>query len=80
MIIKVIQKKDNKPIVIPVLPKVREIFGQGLLYSVSTLKLNKHFKTLGEKAGIDKSTMGRLKEKVDKVGLRGVKRVRPKWM
>ncbi|TYA69974.1 phage integrase SAM-like domain-containing protein [Seonamhaeicola marinus] len=75
LIIKIIQKKGNIPINIPVLPKVREIFENGLPYTVSIQKLNKHYKEIGEKAGIDDMIMGRIQEK----GRRGVKKLRPKY-
>ncbi|WP_456441882.1 phage integrase SAM-like domain-containing protein [Psychroserpens sp.] len=74
LIIKTIQKKGNKPIIIPVLPKVRKIYEEGLPYEVSIQKLNKHFKEIGEIAKLDDMVMGRIQEK----GRRGVKKLRPK--
>lgn len=79
LIIRVIQRKGNKPVQIPVLPKVRDIFEDGLPYSVSTQKLNKHFKTLGKMAKINVEVMGRLEESDNPMGKRGVKKLRPKW-
>ncbi|WP_111308568.1 phage integrase SAM-like domain-containing protein [Confluentibacter sediminis] len=74
LIIKIIQKKGNKPIIIPVLPKVRKIYEEGLPYEVSIQKLNKHFKEIGRIAKLDEMVMGRIQEK----GRRGVKKLRPK--
>jgi len=75
LIIKIIQKKGNQPIIIPVLPKVRTIYENGLPYTVSTQKLNKHFKEIGEKAELNEMIMGRIQE----TGRRGVKKLRPKY-
>lgn len=75
LIIKIIQVKGNKPIIIPVLPKVRRIYKEGLPYNVSIQKLNKHFKEIGEKAQINELVMGRIQEKER----RGVKKLRPKY-
>jgi integrase len=76
LIIKIVQKKVKKPIIIPVLPKVREIYETGLPYTVSVQKLNKHFKEIGKKANLNEMVMGRIQEK----GGRGVKKLRPKYM
>ncbi|MEA1784736.1 phage integrase SAM-like domain-containing protein [Arenibacter sp. GZD96] len=75
-VIKFIQKKVNKSVTIPVLPKVLEIYENGLPYRVSIQKLNKHFKTVCKLAGIDEMIMGRLR---DKETGRGLKKLRPKW-
>jgi len=79
LIIRVIQRKGNKPVQIPVLPKVKEIYENGLPYPVSTQKLNEHFKILGQKAGLTIEVMGRLEEKQKNKTRRGVKKLRPKW-
>jgi len=76
--IKIIQKKGNKPVQIPVLPKVKEIYENKLPYSVSTQMLNEHFKTIGKLAELNVEVMGRLEEETTK-GKRGVKKMRPKW-
>tara|TARA_R110000868_G_scaffold16672_7_gene74145 strand:- start:7765 stop:9087 length:1323 start_codon:yes stop_codon:yes gene_type:complete len=75
-VIKLVQKKGNNSVTIPVLPKVLEIFENGLPYKVSIQKLNKHFKTICEKAEINEMVMGRLR---DKETGRGLKKLRPKW-
>ncbi|MEP2059136.1 MAG: phage integrase SAM-like domain-containing protein [Maribacter litoralis] len=75
-VIRFIQKKVNKAVTIPVLPKVLEIYENGLPYKVSIQKLNKHFKTICQKAEINEMVMGRLRDK--KTG-RGLKKLRPKW-
>lgn len=75
-VIRFIQKKVNKAVTIPVLPKVLEIYKNGLPYKVSIQKLNKHFKTICDKAGINEMVMGRLR---DKETGRGLKKLRPKW-
>lgn len=75
LIIKIIQQKINKPVTIPVLPKVKEIYDQGLPYQISVQNLNKYFKELAKLAGIDTPTMGRLRDD----GNRGIKKTRPKW-
>jgi len=80
--IRVTQKKGNKSVRIPVLPKVREIYEQGMPYTVSTQKLRKHFKDIGELAGIDELIMGRVTETVEQDGKkfrRGIKKLRPKY-
>jgi integrase len=79
LIIRVIQRKGNKPVQIPVLPKVKEIYENGLPYPVSTQKLNEHFKVLGQKAELTVEVMGRLEEKQKNKTRRGVKKLRPKW-
>lgn len=75
LVIRIIQEKGNKPVLIPVLPKVKEIYENGLPYPISIQKLNDYFKEIGKIAGIDTPTMGRKQEK----GKRGVKKIRPKW-
>ncbi|SDF23576.1 Phage integrase family protein [Pricia antarctica] len=75
-IIQIKQIKGNKKVTIPVLPKVREIYESGLPYTVSTQKLNKHFKEVGEIANVNNLVMGR---KQDKNTKRGVKKLRPKY-
>ncbi|WP_242095117.1 tyrosine-type recombinase/integrase [Aestuariivivens sediminicola] len=75
-IIKIKQKKGNKPITIPVLPKVKKIFEEGMPYKVTIQKLNFHFKTLCKIAGINEMVMGK---KRDKNTGRNVKKLRPKY-
>ncbi len=79
LIIKITQQKGNKAVIIPVLPKVKEIFENEMPYIVSTQKLNKHFKTIGELAKIDTPTMGRIIEATKTKGKRGIKKLRPKY-
>lgn len=74
-IIKIKQKKGNKPVLIPVLPKVKEIYENGLPYEISLQKLNKYFKKIGEIAEINEPTLGRIQGKEK----RGIKEVRPKF-
>jgi hypothetical protein len=73
LVIKLIQKKGGKPIIIPVLPKVKKIYDIGLPYVVSVQKLNKHFKAIGKIAELNDMILGRVQE-----GKRGVKKLRPK--
>ncbi|MHB1107771.1 MAG: phage integrase SAM-like domain-containing protein [Lutibacter sp.] len=75
-IIKIKQKKGNKPVIIPVLPKVREIYENGLPYPISSQKLNKYFKEIGAIAELNEMVLGRLQDKDTK---RGVKKLRPKY-
>ncbi|WP_242084240.1 phage integrase SAM-like domain-containing protein [Aestuariivivens sediminis] len=75
-IIKIKQQKGNKPVIIPVLPKVKEIYLEGLPYRVSIQKLNKHFKKIGKIAGLNEMVLGRLQDKKTK---RGIKKLRPKY-
>ena len=74
LVIKFIQKKGNKTVLIPVLPKAKEIYENGMPYTVSVQKLNKHYKTLGKLAGLNEMILGRIQE-----GKRGVKKLRPKY-
>lgn len=75
LIIRITQQKGNKTVIIPVLPKVREIYENGMPYIIAIQNLNKYFKEIGKLAGINEMTMGRKQEK----GKRGVKRLRPKY-
>ncbi|MDO6491775.1 MULTISPECIES: tyrosine-type recombinase/integrase [unclassified Cellulophaga] len=74
LVIKIKQKKGNKHVIIPVLPKVKEIYENGMPYVVSTQKLNEHFKKIGEIAEVDEMILGRKQE-----NRRGVKKLRPKY-
>lgn len=74
-IIKIKQRKGNKPVLIPVLPKVKEIYNSGLPYEISLQKLNKYFKEIGKIAELNTPTLGRIQGKEK----RGVKKVRPKY-
>ncbi|MBS9774762.1 MAG: integrase [Tenacibaculum sp.] len=73
-VIELIQQKGNKPIIIPVSPRVKVIFDNGLPYSIHTQKLNKLLKKICKMANIDTPTMGKVQEKN-----RRVKKIRPKW-
>jgi len=75
-IIKIKQEKGNNPVIIPVLPKVKEIYDNGLPYPISTQKLNKYFKEIGKIAKLNEMVMGRIQDKDTK---RGVKKLRPKY-
>jgi integrase len=79
LVIKIRQKKGNKAVIIPVLPKVKEIYENGLPYTISLTKLNKHFKDIGKIAGLNDPTMGRIIEAEVKGKKRGVKKLRPKY-
>lgn len=79
LIIKIRQKKGNKSVIIPVLPKVREIYENGMPYTISMQKLNKHFKEIGKLAGLNEPVMGRIIEAETKGKKRGVKKLRPKY-
>ena len=72
--IELTQQKTGKKVEIPILPKVRNIFENGLPYKVSTQKLNKYFKEIGRIAGIDTPTLGRKQENG-----RGTEKIRPKY-
>ena len=91
-VIKFKQKKGNKTVLIPVLPKVLEIYKDGLPYLISIQKLNVHFKELGRLAQIDEPTIGAIRESLidpitkeplldskGRVIQRNVKKERPKW-
>jgi integrase len=80
--IELTQQKTDKKVKIPILPKVREIFNDGLPYKVSTQKLNKYFKEIGEIAEINTPIMGRIieaSENPKEKKKRGVKKIRPKY-
>jgi hypothetical protein len=76
LVIKLIQQKGNKPVIIPVLPKVLKIYKEGLPYSISIQKLNKYIKEIGKIARINEMVLGRVQDKKTK---RGVKKLRPKY-
>lgn len=86
LVIKIVQGKGNKPTTIPVLPRVKAIYEEGLPQHMSTQKLNNYFKEIGKIAGIDTPTLGRKAEinsAFNKIGskkgnTRGVKKIRPK--
>ena len=79
LVIKIRQKKGNKSVIIPVLPKVKEIYENGLPYTISMQKLNKHFKEIGKLAKLNEPVMGRIIEAEIKGKKRGVKKLRPKY-
>ena len=56
------QKKGNKPVDIPVLPRVKNIYEEGFPYKVSSQKLNKHIKEICRVAQIDNLIVGRLRD------------------
>lgn len=81
--IQIVQQKTGKKVEIPILPKVREIYENGLPYKVSTQKLNKYFKEIGEIAEINTPVMGRIieaSENPKEKKKRGVKKIRPKFL
>ena len=79
LVIKIRQKKGNKSVIIPVLPKVKEIYDNGMPYTISLTKLNKHFKDIGELAKLNNPVMGRIIEAETKGKKRGIKKLRPKY-
>ena len=83
LIIKIIQKKGGKPVTIPVTPKVKAIYENGLPSKVSVQNLNKYFKEIGKLAKLDDMVEGRLVEVIEKDNgskiRRGVKKSRPKY-
>ncbi|HEY9167976.1 MAG TPA: phage integrase SAM-like domain-containing protein [Lutibacter sp.] len=75
------QQKTGTKVEIPILPKVREIYDNGLPYKVSSQKLNKYFKEIGAIAEINTPVMGRIieaSENKKEKKKRGVKKIRPK--
>lgn len=84
LIIRFKQAKGNKMVTIPVLPKVKEIYDNGLPHKISIQKLNSYFKKIGEKAELNEIVMGTVREKIEltktKSIQRNVKKERPKWM
>ncbi len=79
LVIKIRQKKGNKSVIIPVLPKVKEIYENGMPYAISLIKLNKYFKDIGELAKLNNPVMGRIIEAETKGKKRGIKKLRPKY-
>jgi integrase len=79
LVIKIRQKKGNKSVIIPVLPKVKEIYENGIPYTISMQKLNKHFKEIGKLAGLNELVLGRIIEAEIKGKKRGIKKLRPKY-
>lgn len=73
-VIEIIQGKGNKPITIPVLPKVSKIIKSGLPYPISLPYLSCLFKQLGQLAEINTKVQGR-----KRVQGRGVLMELPKW-
>lgn len=78
LIIKIRQKKGNKSVIIPVLPKVKEIYENGMPYKISLTKLNKYFKEIGKIAELNEPVMGRITEVDENGRTRGIKKLRPK--
>lgn len=54
------QKKGNKNVDIPVLPKVKKIFDEGFPYKITPQKLNEHIKEICKIAKINKLIVGKL--------------------
>lgn len=81
--IELVQEKTGAKVEIPILPKVREIYKSGLPYKVSTQKLNKYFKEIGEIAEINTPVLGRIieaSENKEEKKKRGVNKIRPKYL
>jgi integrase len=82
LVIKIIQKKGAKPVTIPVTPRVKSIYKEGLPYKISIQNLNKYFKEIGQLAKLDDMVEGRLVEVIKRNDgskiRRGVKKSRPK--
>ena len=76
LMISIKQTKGNKKVLIPVLPRVKEILEIGLPYKISTQQLNKKIKIVCNKAEVKEMVMGK---KVDSVTKRNVKKLRPKY-
>jgi len=79
--IELTQQKTNIKVNIPILPKVRAIYKNGLPYKISTQKLNKYFKEIGKIAEINTPVLGRIieaSENKEEKKKRGVKKIRPK--
>lgn len=82
--IEIKQEKGNKQVLIPVLPRTKEIFDKGLPYIISMQKLNKHIKKVCEIAEINEMIIGKKREKIfnsfrNKMVDRHVKGNRPKY-
>ncbi|WP_370408682.1 tyrosine-type recombinase/integrase [Tenacibaculum dicentrarchi] len=75
-IIEIKQIKGSKKVLIPVLPKVLEIYNTGLPYKVSTQKLNKHFKEICKLAEINDLILGKKRNEQTN---RNEKKERPKY-
>ena len=77
--IEIKQSKGNKKIIIPVLPRTKEIYNNGLPYIISMQKLNKHIKKVCLLAEVNDFVIGKLKEKTKNGKIRNVKKERPKY-
>ena len=81
--IRIKQKKGNKTITIPVLPRVKEIYENGLPHKISLQKFNDYTKEIGRLAEIDEPTIGTIRESIknskNETIQRNVKEERPKW-
>ncbi len=77
--IEIKQSKGNKKIIIPVLPRTKEIYNNGLPYIISMQKLNKHIKKVCMLAEVNDFVIGKLKEKTKNGKIRNVKKERPKY-
>lgn len=77
------QKKGNKPVTVPVLPYLEQLFlNNDLPKKMTTQRLNKLFPEIGKIAGIDEVTLGKLQEVVEidnKRVRRTIKKDRPKF-
>ncbi|MBE7686233.1 tyrosine-type recombinase/integrase [Tenacibaculum piscium] len=74
--IEIKQIKGSKKVLIPVLPKVLEIYKTGLPYKVSTQKLNKYFKEICKLAEINELILGKKRNELTN---RNEKKERPKY-
>ncbi|WP_233861708.1 tyrosine-type recombinase/integrase [Tenacibaculum piscium] len=74
--IEIKQIKGSKKVIIPVLPKVLEIYKTGLPYKVSTQKLNKYFKEICKQAEINELILGKKRNEDTN---RNEKKERPKY-
>lgn len=79
--IEITQQKGNKPVIIPVHPKVKAIYDESLPLPIGKQKLNEQLKEVCRLAEINTPTMGKVQEKntTIKGENRRVKKVRPKW-
>lgn len=77
--IEIKQGKGNKKIIIPVLPRTKEIYNTGLPYIISMQKLNKHIKTVCKIAEVNDLVIGKLRKRNKNGKIRNIKKERPKY-
>lgn len=70
------QQKTGSKVVIPILPKAKKYFINGLPYPISSQKFNVYIKEICKQANINKPTKGRL---LDKKTNRNIIGTYPKW-